>query len=112
MRPAAFVTNAAGERVKSFALGKVPTLYALRMKENTVVRAEFEGAECCQPVYFTWTEEGVIGYEQRLLASDEIAKGSVESVAKKYLNDFANFSITCSNEYGRATTEPIAFVIE
>ena len=112
MRPAAMLTDAEGKRVRSFKIGEETVLYALRAKENTVVRASFDGVECCMPVYFTWTEEGVIGYNQRLLAADEIAKGCVDSVVSKYLNDFANFSICCSNEYGRVNTEPIAFVLE
>lgn len=112
VRPAAMLTDAEGKRVRSFKVGEEIVLYALRVQENTVVRASFDGAACCTPVYFTWTEEGVIGYNQRLLAADEAAAGSVDSVVKKYLNDFANFSICCSNEYGRMNTEPIAFVIE
>lgn len=112
MRPAAMLTDAEGRRVRSFKIGEDIVLYALRAKEHTVVRASFEGAEGCTPVYFTWTEEGVIGYNQRLLAADEIAQGCVDSVVSKYLNDFANFSICCSNEYGRVNTEPIAFVLE
>ena len=112
VRPAAMLTDAEGNRVNSFTIGEDTVLYALRVKENTVVRAAFEGAECCAPVYFTWTEEGMIGYNQRLLAPDEIVHCCVDSVVKKYLNDFANFSICCSNEYGRVNTAPIAFVIE
>ena len=112
MRPAAMLTDADGKRVRSFRIGEDVVLYALRVKENTVVRASFDGAACCSPVYFTWTEEGVIGYNQRLMAADELAAGCVDSIARKYLNDFANFSICCSNEYGRINTEPIAFVIE
>lgn len=112
VRPAAMLTDAEGKRIRSFRIGEDAVLYALRVKENTVVRASFDGAAGCTPVYFTWTEEGVIGYHQRLLAADETAKGCVDSIVQKYLNDFANFSICCSNEYGRVNTEPVAFVIE
>ena len=112
VRPAAMLTDHEGKRIHSFKIGEKIVLYALRVKENTVVRASFEGAACCTPVYYSWSEEGVIAHNQGLLSADETAKGCADSIARKYMNDFGNFSICCSNEYGRVNTAPIAFVIE
>lgn len=111
LKPAASLTDADGKRVRSIKIGDDTILYALRARENTLIRPSIKGAECCMPLYDTWTEEGVIAYEQRLLTSDELTQGRVETVVKKYMNDFANFSICCSNEFSRVNTEPITFVL-
>jgi len=110
-RPAATLTDADGNRVRIFRVGSDTVLYALRIADHTPVRAAFSAYELCEPSFFTWTEEAVIGYQQRLISSDELLDGFTDTVADSYLNAFTNFTITCVNDFGRVTTAPITFVI-
>jgi hypothetical protein len=110
IRPAATLTDEAGERVLSFRVGEDVTLYALAVHEYDVVRARFGGSEACDPLYYSCTEEAVIAYDQRLLTTTELIEGEVALIARRHGNDFFNFMIFCENEFGRVSTEPITFV--
>ena len=111
VRTAAMFTDADGRIVSSFNVGDDVMLYALGAKEGSRVNAAFSGAFACKPSYLSWKEEAAISYRQRMLTPEELDAGRLTTVLTSHGNAFGHFMIFCANDYGRISSEPIAFVI-
>ncbi|MBE6606901.1 MAG: hypothetical protein E7635_07715 [Ruminococcaceae bacterium] len=111
-KTAAVFTDASGKRIMSFKIGDDVTLYALKAKENEIVKTVFKNHACTFPYSICWKEEAQISYFQRLITNEEIACGKLESTVESHFNAFSHFQITCKNDYGKVNTDPIAFIVE
>jgi len=113
LRPAATMTDEAGNRILMFPVGEDVTLYAFRAPRNTYMRVRFSGGEQCTPLYLSWTEERVICYNQMLLTANELHQGYTDTfIQQAHDNEFANLQLYCVNEFGTVVTDPITFVLD
>jgi len=113
LRPAATMTDEAGNRILTFPVGEDVTLYAFRAPRNTYMRVRFSGGEQCTPLYLSWTEERVICYNQMLLTANELHQGYFDTfIQQAHDNEFANLQLYCISDYGTVVTDPITFVLD
>lgn len=113
LRPAATLTDEAGKPVVFFKVGEDVTLYAYRVKRDTMMRVTFSGGERCEPDYISWTEERVVCHHQAMLTANDLHLGYTDCMVKQFMdNEFANFLLYCANEFGKVATKPVTFILD